>query len=338
MEINDNEIHKPGFVEFMPVSIFGGVMGLSALCFAWRLASKAWHVNGLIAEVIGWTAILAFVLLTIAYIVKWVWYPGLVKNEFNNTISVGFFSTFIISLLLVPGVLLPYAPLIADAIWLIGITITFLFAWYVLNKWISEQQFPESAMPVWVLPVVGTLNVPIVGNSLKFTGAHESCLMFFGIGIIFIIIMMTIIISRLFFQPPLAVNVQPSQLILVAPFALAFNGYEGLSGTQDILASVFFYFCLFLLLIFGSRIWLLPKCCPFQVSWWSVSFPLASVSIASLRYAQNKPDMIHWVLAAILLSVTTFVILYLLVQTVYQIYNGRFSKPVNFAAVHLAGN
>jgi tellurite resistance protein len=334
MEFSNKGVHKTSFLEFMPVSLFGAVMGLSALCFAWRLASQSWHINRLIGEIIGWVAVLVFVLLTITYTAKWIRYPALVKGEFKNTLSVGFFSTAIISLLLIPGVLLPYAPIIADVIWLLGITLTLLFAWYVLRKWIDEQQTPESAMPVWVLPVVGTLNVPIVGTSLKFAGAHETCLMFFGIGIIFIIIMMTIIISRLFFQAPLPVNVQPSLLILVAPFALAFNGYVGLSGVQDILASAFFYFYLFLLLIFGSKIALLPKCCPFQVSWWSVSFPLASASTGCVRYAQNQPDTIHWVLATVLLLVTTVVILYLLGQTVYQIWGSRFAQPLDLKAVH----
>jgi tellurite resistance protein len=334
MEFSDKGIHKPSFLEFMPVSLFGGVMGLSALCFAWRLASEAWHTNTFIAEIIGWIAILAFVLITITYTAKWIRYPALVANEFKSSVSVGFFSTVTISLLVMPGILLPYAPVIAGVIWLLGVTITFLFAWFVLRNWLSKQQAPESAMPVWLLPVVGTLNVPVVGNSLKFAGAHEICLMFFGIGIIFIFMMMTIIISRLFFHAQLPVNVQPSLLILVAPFALAFNGYEGLSGVQDITASVFFYFCLFLLLIFGSKIWLLPKCCPFQVSWWSVSFPLASVSVACLRYAQKQPDAVHQVLAAFVLLVTTLVIVYLLVQTVYQIWRGRFAPPVNFSAVH----
>lgn len=324
MKSISNGIRQPGFVEFMPVGIFGAVMGLSALCFAWRLVSQIWPVNILIGEFIGAAAILIFVLVGITYFLKYIRYPVLVKEEFRNTVSVGFFSTIIISLLLIPGVLLPYVPLIANVIWLLGITLTFLFAWYVLHKWLTEQQAPENAMPVWVLPVVGTLNVPIVGNSLKFSGAHESCVMFFGIGIIFIIIMMAIIISRLFFQALLPVSVQPSLLILVAPFALAFNGYEGLSGRQDIVASAFLYFCLFLLVLFGSKIALLPRCCPFQVSWWSVSFPLSSVSVACLRYAQNQPDQLHWLLAAFLVGLTSLVILYLLIQTVYQICTGTY--------------
>ena len=276
--------------------------------------------------------------LIIAYTAKWIRYPLSIKTEFKNSVSIGFFSTVSISVLLIPGILLPYAPVIADIIWLVGVLMTLFFAWFVLRKWMDEQQPWESAVPAWVLPVTGTLNVPIVGNSLKFTGAHEICLMFFGVGIIFIVVMMTIIFSRLFFAAPLAVALQPSLFILVAPFALAFTGYEGLVGGQDITASAFLYFSLFLLLLFGSKILLLPKCCPFQVSWWSVSFPLGSVSVACLRYSQKQPDAAHWILAAFLISVTTLVILYLLVQTIHQICTRRFGQPVDFAAVRRAAD
>jgi tellurite resistance protein len=330
MNFNEKRLNKISFLEFMPVSLFGSVMALSALCFAWRLASKAWGTSTLIAEAIGCAAIFVFIILAVAYTIKWMRYSASVKNEFKNSVSVGFFSTIIISILLIPGIILPYVPVIADVIWLLGVLLIFLFAWFVLRKWMDKQQLPENGMPVWVLPVTGTLNVPIVGNSLKFAGAHEFCLMFFGFGIIFIIILMAIIFSRLFFQAPMAANTQPSLLILVAPFALAFNGYEGLSGVQDIPATAFFYFFIFLLVIFGSKILTLPKCCPFQVSWWSVSFPLAAVSVACIKYAQRQPDIVHWILAAFLLSVTTLVILYLLAQTVYLIWSGRYAQPAVF--------
>jgi tellurite resistance protein len=264
-------------------------------------------------------AIFVFLTLSVAYLIKWVRYPSTVAVEFTDSVSIGFFSTVIISLLLIPGLLLPYAPAIAEFIWLIGVSLIFLFSLFVLRKWTGQQQAPESAMPVWVLPVTGTLNVPIVGNSFKSETAHELCLMFFGVGIVFIIMLMTIIIARLFFRGQLADSARPSLLILAAPFALAFSGYEGLSGTQDIAASVFFYFTFFLLILFGSKILLLPSMCPFHVSWWSVSFPLASVTIACFRYATGQPDVVHWVLAWSLLIITTFVILYLIVQTLFQI-------------------
>src|ERR1700712_3177867 len=102
MKDSNKVVHKTTFLEFMPVSLFGGVMGLSTLCFAWRLAVEAWHVSWLIAEIIGSAAILAFVLLMITYIVKWIRYPALVKAEFENSVSMGFFSTVIISILIMP--------------------------------------------------------------------------------------------------------------------------------------------------------------------------------------------------------------------------------------------
>ncbi len=91
MKFSSNVVHKPSFLEFMPVSLFGSVMGLSALCFAWRLAGHAWHVSRLIGEIIGFAAILTFIVLTVSYIVKWICYPLSVENEFKNPVSVGFF-------------------------------------------------------------------------------------------------------------------------------------------------------------------------------------------------------------------------------------------------------
>jgi tellurite resistance protein len=310
----------PTFLEFMPVSLFGAVMGLTALCFAWRQAHQIWQTPTAIPETIGFTAILTFITLTIIYTIKWIRYPALVAREFKNSISIGFFGTITISIMLIPGVILPYNAKAAGAIWLFGVILTLLLAWFVLRKWTDEQQQKENAVPAWVLPVTGTLNVPIVGNSLKFAGAHECCVAFFGIGIIFIIILMAIIFNRLFFEAPLPPPLQPSLFILVAPLALAFNGYEGLTSGPDLPAACFFYFTLFLGLLFGSKLLLLPKCCPFQVSWWSVSFPLGSLTLACIRYAQNQPDTPHWLLAAGMLIGTTLVILYLLIQTITQIW------------------
>ncbi|WP_255547613.1 hypothetical protein [Mucilaginibacter sp. dw_454] len=40
-------------MEFLLVSIFGAVMGLSGLSFAWRLANELWHLDFKISKIIG---------------------------------------------------------------------------------------------------------------------------------------------------------------------------------------------------------------------------------------------------------------------------------------------
>jgi tellurite resistance protein len=316
--------HEPSFLEFLPVSLFGAIMGLTGLSFSWGWAEKAWGLPTVIKNTIGAIALAAFLLLTVTYILKCFKYPDIVKKEIQHPVSVSFFATFIISMLLVPGIILPYNVNAAVIIWSAGAIMMFVFSWFVLRKWLDRQQEPGSAMPAWIIPIVGTLDVPIVGYRLPIPGIHEICLVFFGIGLVFSIILMTIIISRLFFQAQLPEALQPTLLILVGPFALAFSGYQSLTGLQDVAASVFFYFDLFLLLIFGSKIFLLAVCCPFRVTWWAVGFPLVAFTIAAFRYAFNKHAAIFQIIAGIMLLISTVVIGYLLIQTIYKIVTGQF--------------
>ncbi|MET3980287.1 tellurite resistance protein [Mucilaginibacter sp. UYP25] len=317
------------FLEFLPISLFGGVMALCGLCFSWRLAATHWHMNYLIGESIGVLAVVAFITLTVTYFIKCLKYSSSVTKEFQNPISVCFFATFIISVLLLPGVLLPYFPKTAEVTWTVGAVLMFAFAWYVLRKWFDQRQESENAVPAWLLPVVGTLDIPIVGNHLPLKGVHEVSLIAFGIGLIFSIILLTIIFSRLLFQISLPESVQPTLLILTGPLALAFSVYHGLTGVLDLFAGVLFYFNLFILLLFGSKIMLIPAACPFKVSWWSVSFPLTAVTFSTLVYSEYHADLAHQLLAISMLFITTIVIAYILFLTIYMIITQTFAPLIN---------
>ena len=315
----------PTFLEFFPISIFGAIMGLTGLSFSWEWAEKTWGVTSYIRNTIEVLTLLSFVTLTVTYLLKWIKYPVLVKKEFKHPVSVSFFATFIISLLLIPGFLLRFSVPAATVLWSIGAVLMFAFCWYVFRKWLDEPQETGNAMPAWVLPIAGTLDVPLVGVRLPIPGIHQICLAFFGIGLVLSLILLTIIISRLFFQESLPEPLQPTLLVLVAPFALAFSGYESLTGLQDLTASVFFYFDLFLFLIFGSKIFLLAVCCPFRVTWWAVSFPLVAFTIATFRYASHIHSVIFQCLPAGMLAISTAAILYLFIQTLFRIATRRFT-------------
>ena len=318
-----NDKGNPGFLEFLPVSLFRAIMGISGLSFCWGWAEKIWGFIPGIKSGVGIIGLTLFLVLTTAYLIKWRKYPSLVKAEFEHPVSVSFFGTFIISLLLLPGIILSYSRPIAIAIWAAGAILMFVFAWFVLRKWLTHQQDPGNAYPAWFIPIVGTLDVPVVGSQLPIYGIYEICLLFYGIGVLFAIIIFTIVISRLLFQPPLPEALAPTILILVAPFALAFSGYESLTGGQDMMAGIFYYFDLFLLLIFGSKILLIPACCPFRVTWWSVSFPMVAFTLASFRYASHKSSVIYQIIPAVMLTMSTLIISYLLVVTFYKIFTNQ---------------
>lgn len=328
---NNNRI---SLLEFLPVSIFGAVMGLSGLSFAWRLANHIWQRDFVVSEIIGVLAIVSFIVLTIAFVIKFRMNPSQLKKEINHPVSVSLYGTIIISLLLIPGLLLPFFSGVAIVIWLIGAMCMLLFAWFVLRMWLDHQQLPENAMPVWVIPIVGTLDVPIVGSHLLIAGIHEICMVFFGIGIVFAFILLTMILSRLMFQPQLPAAMQPTLLILTSPLALAFTGYISLTGVQDTFSTVIFYFNIFLFAMLASKIIMLPKSCPFFVSWWSVSFPMAAVTISALHYAEGHPGVFQLIMAGALLMATSLIIIYLISQTLYRIFRGTFAIRVPASTIH----
>jgi len=60
-------------LEYLPVALFGSVMGLTGLSVAWRLAAARYDVPSWAADAVAILAVVAFVAMTIAYAVKCHW-------------------------------------------------------------------------------------------------------------------------------------------------------------------------------------------------------------------------------------------------------------------------
>ena len=72
-----------------------------------------------------------------------------------------------------------------------------------------------------------------------------------------------------------------------------------------------------------GRLRSLPACCPFRVSWWAVSFPLAASAIAALRFAAAQPSLVTDAIAWALLILATVVIAGLLLRTILGVLRGE---------------
>jgi hypothetical protein len=57
-------------LSYLPVGLFGAVMGLTGLALAWRLAHQAFGAPAVVGQAIGAIAVAAFVVLAVAYGVK----------------------------------------------------------------------------------------------------------------------------------------------------------------------------------------------------------------------------------------------------------------------------
>ena len=313
---------KP-MLDYLPVGLFGSVMGLTGLSVAWRLAHLRYGVPEWIALAIAGIAILAFVLLAVAYLVKLVTAFDAVRAEFHHPIAGNLFGTVPISLLLVPIVLEPFAHRLAQILWAVGAAGMVSFAWLIISRWMSDRQQVAHATPAWIIPVVGVLDVPLAVPALGLPPLHGLMVLALAVGLFFAVPLFTLIFSRLLFEPPLPDTLKPTLLILVAPFAVGYSAYTVTVGQTDLFAEALFMLSLFLLAVLLGQLRTLPVCCPFRVSWWAVSFPLAACGIAALRFAMAQPSPVTDAIALALLALATLVIAMLLGRTLLGIAKGE---------------
>jgi tellurite resistance protein len=112
-------------------------------------------------------------------------------------------------------------------------------------------------------------------------------------------------------------------MVLVAPFAVGFSTYVVTLGHIDLFAEALYLLMLFLLSVLMGHLRHLPQCCPFRITWWAVSFPLAASAIAALKFEDFDPNWFTRGVAWLLLLIATLTIAGLLVRTLFGVFRGE---------------
>jgi len=312
-----------GTLAYLPVSLFGSAMALSGLALAWRLASREFGWPAWIGEGIGLVAAIDFLVLTLAYGLKCAGAPAAVRAEFAHPVAANFFATPLIALLLLSAVVFPHAATAGRVLWLVGTIAMTGFAWLSVSRWMSVRQQLAHATPAWMVPVVGMLNISIGGVATDLPEQHPVCVFALAVGLFFTIPLFTLILSRLIFEEPMPAAQQPSLLILVATFAVGFSAYLDIAGRLDLYASALFFLAVFMFAVLVPKLVRLRSASPFHTSWWAVSFPLAAMSVAALKFAVYQPGWPARTFAIAMLAFATLAILSLAVRTIAGIARGE---------------
>lgn len=307
-----------------PVSFFSMIMGLAGLTVAWEKTASMLHFQVPIHYLLLGFTVIVFLLLTASYILKIFRYPDAVKAELSHPIKLSFFPSISISLLLLSVAFLHISPSISEFLWMTGTIAHLVLLLYVLNSWMNHPQFKIQHMnPAWFIPAVGNVLVPIAGTSFGF---YEISWFFFSVGILFWLILLTIVMNRVLFHDPLPIKLQPTLFILIAPPAVGFISYLKLTHEVDTFARILYYLALFFTLFLFTQIPRLSKV-PFFLSWWAYSFPMAAITIATWVMYENTKLPLLMILAVIFLAMLTCIVLYLLYKTSLAIKNKTICLP-----------
>jgi tellurite resistance protein len=318
------QAEAPGRLAHYPVTFFATVMGLAGLTLAVHAAEERLGLAGL-SQGLLWATVAAFVAIGLVYVAKALRHPSAVAAEWHHPVKLAFFPAISISLLLIGTAALPLAEGFARPVWLLGLAGQGVLTLAVISGWIGRRPFqPMHVSPAWFIPAVGNILVPVAGVRLGFA---ELSWLFFSTGLVFWLVLLTLVMNRLIFHDPLPGRLLPTLVILVAPPAVGFLSWLQLTGEAvdpfgRILLNAGYAFAL----IVAIQV---PKFrdLPFALSWWALSFPLAALAIASFRYADLSGSAAHGWVATGLLGLLALVVAGLVLRTLGAILRGEICQP-----------
>lgn len=303
-----------------PITFFGVTMGV----FGLAVAMRAGGFEALSQTVTG-AGTLIFVVLLGFYIAKALRYPGGVMEEWNHPVRLSFFPAANISLLLLSLLLQKLAPDLSAAFWIFGAAVQAVLTVVIVSAWISHREFgPVMMSPAWFIPAVANVIVPIGGAHL---GYLQVSWYFFAVGVLFWLILVTLVFDRLIFHDPLPGKLRPTLVILIAPPSLAFLAWTAMAGGKlDAFAQILINLGLFFAAVVAVQVPALLRL-PFAMSFWALSFPLAALTTAMFRFSAISGSGAHYAAALVLLVLLSGAIVVLGARTVRAIASGQVCVP-----------
>jgi len=296
-------------------------MGIAGLSIAWRQASHEFGVSPLISDAAGVLALVVFVVLGVGYLVKAVKHPEAVVAEYRHPVAGNFFGTITIAILLLSSVVAPMSQTLSEVMWTVGTVFTLALCFAIAGRLLRGKIDTAHAVPAWFIPGVATLDIVVAGGTMPMPWAHEINLFALAVGTMIALLFFTMIMSRMIHHEPLPASMAPSLLILMAPFEVGFLAYTNFTQQVDTFSGLLFYFGLFVFLTLAPKVF--RRGMPFASGWWAISFPMAALAIASLKYAMFVRAWPVKAIAIILLAMLTLAIVVLFVKTLHILLNGK---------------
>ncbi|MGI3186385.1 SLAC1 anion channel family protein [Nioella aestuarii] len=311
-------------LEHFHVTFFAIVMGLSGLTLALHASEVAYGLSSLASDISFYATVVVFIVIALFYAAKAMRHGASVRAEWNHPVKLAFFPAISISLLLLATASVGRFDGLAETLWLAGAALQAVLTLAVVSGWIGTRAFLHGQLsPAWFIPAVGNVIVPIAGSQL---GYVDLSWYFMSVGLIFWIVLLTLVINRLVFHVPLPGRLQPTLVILIAPPAVAFVAWVRMTGDIGPFALILLNAAYFFTLLVAMQ---LPRIIrlPFALSFWALSFPFAAVTIASFVHAGAAGSAVHKMIGTVLLAALVVIIAGLVLRTMKAITAGEICQP-----------
>lgn len=321
-----SNVSRPWLARLHP-SLFGMVLGMLGLSGAWQRLGRM-GVGGAagVSSALLFGAVSLLGLLLLLWCAKAARFPGVVRQEWSHPVQGALLALLPVSTLMAVALLVPRYPALAGVAFpvaLLALVFQGTMAWHVVAALSTGQTPPELVTPALYLPTVPGGFVGAM--ALDALGLHGWATLLVGMGLGAWALLEMRILNRLF-SGPLPPALRPTLGIEMAPASVgalvAATLWPGLPA--DVLM-VFLGVASGPVLAVLTR-WRYLAAVPFNVGFWSFSFPLAALAGATVEAVRHG----GWPVAVATTAVglASAVGLFLAFKTVVLTARGKLLPPV----------
>lgn len=305
----------------LPAGYFGIVLGIIGLGFSWRFAATIWPVTLLPADGLIILAMVIWALLMLAFISRMFRHGASVLEEISHPLKSSFVSLAPATSMLVAIGLAPWLHTLALGLFLIAVVAQLTYsAWQTAGLW-RGQHPKEATTPGLYLPTVA--NNFISAMACGAFGFNDVGMLFLGAGLFSWLSLEPAILSRMRNLDEMSPAVRTSLGIQMAPAFVACSAWLSVNGGQaDVFAKLLFGYGL-LQMLFMIRLIPWYSSQPFNPSFWSFSFGVASLATTSIRLGHGTPGgALYWMSFPLFIA-ANLVIALLMVKTFALLLQGK---------------
>ncbi|XP_024515181.1 S-type anion channel SLAH2 isoform X2 [Selaginella moellendorffii] len=258
------------FLLRFPVNSFGIVLGLGSQGILWKSLSSTpameefVHIPKQVNLVLWCATLLAFVAISLTYLLKCFLYFEAVRREFFHPVRINYF----------------FAPCIGGMFLAIGLPDAVGLSLH--PSWLSggDRRLSKVANPSTHLSIVGNFVGAVLGARV---GWKEPAMFFWAVGLAHYMVLFVTLYQRLPTNKRLPKDLHPVFFLFVAAPSTASVAWEDITGSFGYVSRIVYFVSLFLLLSLVVRVNLF-RGFRFSISWWAYTFPLGAAAIATIHY------------------------------------------------------
>lgn len=324
------------FLLRFPIGCFGICLGLSSQAILWRALStspstKFLHISHSINFALWLFALAVLVAICITYALKCAFYFEAVKREFFHPVRVNFFfAPWIVCMFLAVGAPVSMAPnTLHPAIWCVFMAPILFLDLKIYGQWLSggKRRLCKVANPSSHLSVVGNFVGAILAAKV---GWNEAGKFLWAVGFAHYLVVFVTLYQRLPTSEALPKELHPVYSMFIATPAAASIAWGAIYGEFDGLARTCYFIALFLFLSLVVRISFFTGF-RFSVAWWSYTFPMTTIAIATIKYSEQAPSVISTGLVLTLSFLSSTMVSVLFVSTLLHAFVWRTLFPNDLA-------